>query len=313
MSKYMLRLVAISNGNFDLDKDEIRKIELKISDGVQAEVNYGERGDQKAIRIQIEDIESRERALVLGELLKKAITLCGVRLRCGVFLGNDKSSLKFSDQLVDGVFEKTGYTLIPEAIGINIVEQSKRPGFINFNATGTISGRGHDIVSCLFEVVKFADAMDKRVFNAAKLYTTSRFLKNQVTRLLLLVSVVEIVSRQRNASERQKSFVTDVIWPLVNGYFENENESESVRKLLNGMLNYGESKLESCRRMLNGYCSESQVNVFVSMYNARSRFLHDGIVPKDDCMSLIDDLDCLVSDLLLRIVGCVVSHGRIIA
>jgi len=122
-------LTAFVSRGFGVEVGESRDLELSFEVPMVARVGCAEKGGLKQITIRIDDIDSREYALEVGELLKRALSFYGVKGRCGVNLGNDSSTLQFSDEIKKAVFQKTGESIIPAVHGFVVVEQDLNPSF----------------------------------------------------------------------------------------------------------------------------------------------------------------------------------------
>ena len=251
---------------------------------------------------------TEEKAMDAGRIAKSAILWCGVRMRLGMDLGDDKAHGGASEYLKK-IRREQGIRLLNEVHGLNVYgEDPELPTrFASFSASGRVDKDISRFEKYFNEAVDMNLQLTDKESLAFELYGLSQFESSSRARFITLVIAIEsiIEDKKRNAEavkhvEQLVKFTNNSGLPL--------SEVDSLRGSLR-RLKY-ESISKAGRDLIDRYLGQAQYDgkvaeiFFRDCYNIRSQLVHNG-KPADetiDLRSLVARLDRLVADLLVSYV-----------
>lgn len=248
---------------------------------------------------------TEEEAADAGDLVRSAILWCGIQMRLGMDIGDDKAHGGATQYLKRRVRREQGIRLLNDVHGLNVYE--KDPKLPTRFISGSASGQGLKGIS-QFEQ-HFNEAMDMNLHLtdkenlACELYGLSHFESSVRARFLTLVIAIESITKAQRRSDSAVDHVEQLIEATRNSSLPSP-EVDSLCKILGNLKN--ESISKSGRDLVDRCLGQSQYgnktakSFFQDCYNIRSELVHSG-KPTDEATNLgqlVNVLDQLVADLL---------------
>lgn len=213
-----------------------------------------------------------EEARRSGNLLKDALLLSGAQCCIGIDVGQDHATTRTAQFIKDACFQETGAQYRDDVFGLDVFEDVETRVF---RASGnmTVSANPDVFFDALQESAGLALCMDERSRLSAQLINDALFPLTPETRLLVLMTAIESLwpSPKRSDSIRN---LTDAILPYLDTLEGAESDKEDVRTKIIAIQTNSVGTL--CRQNITRLLGLNRANEFRKLYQARSRFTHDG-------------------------------------
>jgi len=239
--------------------------------------------------------DSYKTALACGTRLKRALSLFAAQWRIGVDVGQDRATASTSRAVKDLVAAQQGFQLLDDVHGLDVYcEQPlvRRFGMEAYGATTYIIDDYEDSLRDLY-TAQVTFTPKQRL--ALDLYNLSHFENDAKTRLLTLVTVVEVLATRAKRSPAVRALLSGFI-PKVRSSSLTVTEKH---RLTDGLGNLKQESISgACRDFVGKYRSPEEVTFFSNCYKARSDLVHDGKTSRPEAIDPTR-LDQLVSQLLI--------------
>ena len=241
---------------------------------------------------------SKEEAYICGRRAKKALMLCGARLRTGFDVGKDKATSGVG-KVVKERAREMGIRLLDDVHGLSVFPEDMPVRFISARARLTVSRPPTRFVEEFRKAYEMSPEFSDKQSLAVELYSAAQFESSLRARFLTLVIAVECLSSQEEQSQLVLDHVKELM-ELTKSSFEGPEKGRILSRL--GELTK-ESISKSCKEFVARYLGPEAADLFNECYDARGKIVHDGEPPEGfDLGSYANKLDELVSQLLIAVV-----------
>ncbi|OKH19951.1 HEPN domain-containing protein [[Limnothrix rosea] IAM M-220] len=252
--------------------------------------------------------ESEQEALELGQSLKNCLLVLGAKWRLGIDVGHDIASGTWADSLKQMMAEKFNLRLVDNVHGLCVIPDDLPSTAMTISASGVVDPKtsqdfGEEILSLLNQ----SPNLNQKDRLAFELYGSSHYEKSMRSKFLTLVLSIESLLELKDRQDDVQKLV-DQLQQIVHDSEICKHEKNSIRGTLKWLRK--ESIGQGLKRLSDTFLSDKEyggipARKFLShCYGVRSQLVHNGChSDKTDLNILSSQLDCLVSDLLMRKIG----------
>lgn len=272
----------------------------------------GNRPDELIVRKA--GIADGEQALEEALEFKRSLMRTGLVTGVPMLFGNDTSSTRLGEALVDRVRERTGATPRPDVHGVEVIDEGEGPAVhFQMEAAGHVTTPAETFLGELSESLDTRPpsfALDGRVALAIQVFMAAATERTTHVRFLQLVTALEILAEQRPTSDVGTEIIEAALAQLAERRGELEaDEAQSLQTALGRLRN--ESIGRSVRALgmgldpdtIDGYRGGDVGRFLGRCYSVRSTLVHEGVAPTDsDLAQLTGNLDFLLRQILIRLV-----------
>jgi len=239
---------------------------------------------------------SFEAAEITGRKLKQAISLFAAEQKIGLDVGKGKAGSSFSDLVKENIRASKGVHLRDDVHGLDVYPEGLHILAPTFEAYGFTTNVLSDYEARIAHYVNYPDLSPKEEL-ALELYNESQFEGAINTRLIALITVVEILAEPKPRSKEATDFL-NLLCGQVGAHPQLEAAEQTA--LRDGFLCLRRQSIsQACREFVKAHASKEAATFFKACYSARSELIHSGTTKKL-VPEMIDRLNNLVSELLLR-------------
>lgn len=242
---------------------------------------------------------TEEEASSCGIRARNSLVFCATQLQMGVDCGRDKSTSGFGKVVKDYAKEQ-GILLLNNVHGLSVYPDGMHVRFGGMKASVTIGRTSAKFTEEFIRAYELSLNFTDKLSLAFELYGASHFEASLRAKLLSLISVVESICVQDKHSKAVLKHLDNLI-NMTKDSLDDPEKDNIISRL--GFLKR-ESISSACKKLVADNLEEEEVRQFESLYNVRSRILHDGRAPEDVDLGIeVPKLDKIVSKLLIKIAG----------
>lgn len=250
---------------------------------------------------------SENAALETGERVKLALLWLGVKCRVGIDIGDDTARGGVGDYLAKKVLAERGVQLKSDVHGLNVYSTEIPVKFISSTARATVGIRDERVTKILSDACTSDFEPSEKQWVAFALYNLSHFEGPPRARLITLVVTIEALLKRSKRSQEAREHITKLI-EITKSSGLDERDRDSILSSLKELCfdSIGRTGRELVDKHLGDaeYGGQKASKFFNMCYGMRSDIMHTGQHKSENLATLVNELDRLVSDLL-------VSLGRI--
>lgn len=325
MAPYGYRLrVRVEKGRIssDLDPDTPTFIERDLGEPIEIYMWHHGKSSEKLIDLVLdqEGLGTERSAEREANTAKRALMWAGLTHMIPIHFGDNRPKLSISNAWKDQHREQFGESLRPVVYGYEILDGAEKPYvWVGIEWTGSRPQVGLDIFKSSIEEALEMDWCKSEEHQplafAVELYMSAMMSPSAPTRLVDLVTVLEILSKREKRSEAALEFLGRTIAELdtQEGIIDG-NEVKSLRQALTQLKT--QSISQSVRQIGAGIESSKVKGLqlrnskdgdlskfFSDCYTARSELVHAGLVKsKLDVTYLSVQLETIVRHHLVQLI-----------
>jgi hypothetical protein len=216
--------------------------------------------------------DTEDAARAAGEKLGDALTMVGAIEKLGIDLGFSRSTLRFSQDVLDAMRRVDGRETRTEVHGL-MTYQKDTVRIIGTDARGSATIATGQLQSHVARWLPGATPLTERQRTCAALLNDSHFAASLEAQFILCVSAVEALCEQGPAADAYNDLVDDLLKRLGTMSAEQELRAKLASHLHNAKR---QSIGESFREKFLKHLGQDQAAAFTKLYRLRSSFLHDG-------------------------------------
>jgi hypothetical protein len=303
MPPYAFRVVFFLSKDADL---QIQKhpVSVQLGDGRTVEFHrdptqHGDRGERKIIALA-RGFATKGEAQTCGARLKTALALTGLILSVGIDVGDDRPISQALGYAEEKAPDDRPYRL-PEVHGLQVFPDDRGAVFGGISVGEPVTVvREEQFSELLSQHYRLAVRLTPKAALAVDLYAGSHFQSSREAQFVTLVSAIECLASQEPMPAGTIEIVTRMM-DAVQCSSLDAAERSYLRSRLGSLQS--ESVSRACRRLMRTFCGEDLEREFVQVYEARSKLLHDGVVPHGvNLEAALPKLNNLVRGLLANYV-----------
>lgn len=216
--------------------------------------------------------DTEDAAQAAGDKLGDALTLVGAAEKLGIDLGFSRSTLRFSQAVLDTMQKFDGRETRTEVHGL-MTYRKDTVRIIGIDARGSTTIAPGQLQSHLIHWLPEAKPLTERHRTCAALLNDSYFAASSEAQFILCVSAVEALCEQRPAIDDHQRLVDNLI-----KYLDTQSAEAGLRtKLADHLRNAKRQSIgEAYREKFIRHLGSEHASAFGQLYRLRSSFLHDG-------------------------------------
>ncbi|MFM9864273.1 MAG: hypothetical protein ACKVRO_11760 [Micropepsaceae bacterium] len=222
---------------------------------------------------KMDGFATEDEARQAGQRLGDVLLIVGAVARLGIDVGFGRSTLQFSEAIHAAVREKTGRELRTETHGLMVYKKDS-VSIVGTEARGSLLIGAQAFEGRLVTWIEPSFALTDRQRNCAALINDSFFLTQTEGQFILRISAVEALCDQTVRDARYVAAI-EVLEQQLNALAIDGEIHETLKRTL------ANAKRESLRQAymikFRTLRSVAEAKAFDSLYNMRSKLVHDGI------------------------------------
>lgn len=252
--------------------------------------------------------KSECQALEIARSFKNCLLILGAQWHLGIDAGKKIIDSDLSDAAKADMIRKVKARPIDNAYGLSIFPEGTNIITISGNMTmvsapKTAQKFGTELLSLINQSLK----LTPKDMLSFELYNSSHYEKSIRSKFLTLILAVESLLELENRQDDVQKLV-DQLKQIVQNSAINKEEKNSIRGTLKWL--YKESIGQGLKRLSDTFLYDKEyggvpAKKFLSKcYDVRSQLVHNGCHSENTNLNILSSqLDCLVSDLLMRKIG----------
>jgi len=232
--------------------------------------------------------ENREDAEAAGKALKNIVQLASIDNGIAIDAGRDEIRGGPGPAVVDAAAGQ-GIQLLPDVHGLQVFEETGDPASISLNAHGFAGAPLGSLVNSLVIRSRIIQEVDPKHSLAGQLYGISRFESSQRSRLLTLVTALDVLSEKiirSGISLEVASEILDIVKTRQRNANQEDHDAQELAQLQSLVSIVGSLKYQSIAASIKRLAQEvdqSSLNTTLSVdeiiglaYKARNELIHGG-------------------------------------
>jgi hypothetical protein len=216
--------------------------------------------------------ESEAKAKQAGESFGDTLLIVGATSKSGIDLGFSRNTLQFSDQIHSAVKERTGTELRGEVHGLMVYEENT-VGVIGVSAHLSVHVSVNAFEERMSRWIKHNNPLTERQRNCAALLNDAFFVSNTEGQFILRVSAIEALCEQSQVGVEYQTII-DRLSTYLAALDCNKSARTTVEQLLE--IARRQSVRQAYMGKIRKYLTDDKAIAFDSLYNKRSKLIHDG-------------------------------------
>jgi Apea-like HEPN len=264
--------------------------------------------EKKELWVTCEGISSKTHAEVVGQRVKKALSLCSASLQLGIDVGRDTPPSSHAGFRAPGHDKSAtvlynpldGPSLMPDDVhGLVVYPARPHPVFASINISDPIQKpmpleRLGAELEAHYGKNPLLTAKQEL---ALELYSASHYEASKKTRFLALITIVEVLAERLKQPDQIQDLINDFLKITAETDLE-EKQKEAFQKQLENLKQ--QSITSACRALTKQHLGPEGEKIFKAYYALRGKLVHTGDTKKVESLDTVTStLDLIVSRLLL--------------
>jgi excisionase family DNA binding protein len=252
--------------------------------------------------------QTRVEAETAGRALKNVVQLASIDAGIAIDAGRDDVLGGPGQVVVDAAAEQ-GVLLLPDVHGLQVFEETGRPASLSITAHGVVTSPLRSFISALLIRSYHTKELDAKHSLASQLYGISRFETSQRSRLLTLVTALDVLSEKNlrgGISQEVASEILDITKERLTQAKSSEHDEEELKQLESLVSIVGSLKYQSIAASIKELAKDIDQDVLSTelsadeivglAYKARNDIIHGGQTSVDLTLLLVP-LERLTAEL----------------
>jgi excisionase family DNA binding protein len=288
---FFLKVTLSPYGRFQSEESSDQEITLPVPIGT---IRY--RGspagtsftDASTVLFSGAGYQTRAEAETAGRALKNVVQLASIDAGIAIDAGRD-DVLGGPGQVVIDAAAEQGIQLLPDVHGLQVFEETGRPASLSITAHGVVTSPLRSFASALLIRSYHTKELDAKHSLASQLYGIARFEVSQRSRLLTLVTALDVLSEKNlrgGISQEVASEILDIAKERLKQAKRSEHDEKEMKQLESLISIVGSLKYQSIAASIKELAKDIDRDVLSTelsadeivglAYKARNDLIHGG-------------------------------------
>lgn len=261
---FFLSVNLAPNKRFQSDESDAKEITLSEPIGL---IRYrgSPRGtsfsDSAQLLFQGSGYPSRETAETAGRTLKDVVQLASIDTNIPIDVGLERIRSQPGRVIIDAVAEQ-GIQLLPDVHGLQVFEEAGNPASFSMNANFIVSSPLAAFANSLTIRSYVTDGLDDKHSLACQVYNLSNFESSQRSRLLALVTTLDVLSEKVLRAGVSLAIATEIL-DIVKAKAKDARRKAKAKDARKG--NYSQQELQQLDSLVSAIGELKYVSIATSI------------------------------------------------
>jgi hypothetical protein len=254
--------------------------------------------ESQELMLNARGLPSEEAALEMGERLRRALIVKSAVRRTGLNLGEDQPISRLANSIKKKLKETHGVSIRDNVLGLDVFHDDGATAYFGFSAKGSSSTSAGTFFPQLAGSVTWADSINDRVLQAARILNVADEAAPPIVRLALSIAALESLTPSLGWSPDAMALLNGLLAQIEADETIEVEEREQIANSIRPVRDFGRSGARKVKSLLERHGLGGHYSAHAKAARVRAKLLHGNHVPASVQSAAAEDARIIASAVL---------------